>query len=209
MGETPGDRDRLDERGGGLACPVRLADRHRRRADRDGVPPAGRRPPACSSAVDFTALMPAEIWTESSAGGLRTVVGRDGPGLVRTGAGRRDPALAGRRAHRRRQDRLPPRRAVRPGLPLFARTSWSCTCSTSRRGSRSPSSPRPRSTGRGSRTPAPSASSPTANTASPCCATLAREMSRRATELKRAGVTRLVDLRAGRARRGHAAASSR
>jgi DNA segregation ATPase FtsK/SpoIIIE, S-DNA-T family len=76
VGETPGG-GQLDKSGGGLACPVRLDE-----APADGLIETVSRPLAAAarthSAVGFAALMPTEIWTESSAPGLRTIIGRDG-----------------------------------------------------------------------------------------------------------------------------------
>jgi hypothetical protein len=76
MSEPPGP-DSLDARGGGLASPVSLDD-----PPAEGLIETVCRPLASAArtqhAVDFQGLMPAAIWTESSAGGLRTVIGRDG-----------------------------------------------------------------------------------------------------------------------------------
>jgi len=74
--EPPG-RDGFSADGGGLAAPVRL----------DGGPVDGLAEEVshrlaatvrASTALDFAALLPETIWQESSIAGLRTVVGREG-----------------------------------------------------------------------------------------------------------------------------------
>jgi hypothetical protein len=76
VSEPPG-RARFDHAGEGLPAPLTL--------DSGPTPElvahvCGRLARAAKTlaAVDFAALMPADIWQESSATGLRTVVGRDG-----------------------------------------------------------------------------------------------------------------------------------
>nr|WP_203902869.1 FtsK/SpoIIIE domain-containing protein [Virgisporangium aliadipatigenens] len=76
MSEPPGP-ERLSTRGSGFATAVRLSA-----GPVDGLIETVCGPLASaawvSSSVDFAALLPAEIWSHSSASGLRTTVGRDG-----------------------------------------------------------------------------------------------------------------------------------
>ncbi|MEU6021125.1 FtsK/SpoIIIE domain-containing protein [Micromonospora sp. NPDC047134] len=187
---------RFSDDGTGLAVPMRL----------DGGPPDDLVEAVCrrlakaarvQASTDFAALMPAEIWQESSVGGLRTVVGREGRAecvlalddatphwLVggRTGSGKTVfllDVLYGL-ASRYSPDEL--------GLylldfkegvsfaeftPTAVDPSWI---------------PHARTVGIESDREYGLA----------VLRTLSREMTRRATELKRAGVTKLADLRAGR-----------
>ncbi|KAB1156363.1 cell division protein FtsK [Micromonospora sp. AMSO12t] len=187
---------RFSADGTGLAVPMRL----------DGGPSDDLVEAVCrrlakaarvQASTDFTALMPAEMWQESSVGGLRTVVGREGRAecvlalddatphwLVggRTGSGKTVfllDVLYGL-ASRYSPDEL--------GLylldfkegvsfaeftPTAVDPSWI---------------PHARTVGIESDREYGLA----------VLRTLSREMTRRATELKRAGVTKLADLRAGR-----------
>jgi hypothetical protein len=76
MSEPP-TPEPLDERGGGLAVPVGLEP-----PPVEGLIETVCRPLASAArvqhAIDFAGLMPERIWTESSAGGLRTAIGRSG-----------------------------------------------------------------------------------------------------------------------------------
>lgn len=195
VSETPGP-NRLDPQGGGLTVPVRLAD-----GPVDGLIEAVCRPLASAArgqhSVDFAALMPAEIWTGTSSNGLRTTVGREGRAwcdlalddvtphwLVggRTGSGKTVfllDVLYGLAT------RYSPDELVLYLLDFKEGVSFAEFVPTPIDGSWIPHA---RTVGIESDREYGLA----------VLRELSREMSRRAVELKRAGVTRIVDLRAGR-----------
>jgi hypothetical protein len=195
MGETPGDGP-LDERGGGLACPVRLAD-----PPIDGLVEAVCHPLAAAarthSAVDFAGLMPSTIWTESSAAGLRTVVGREGRTWCELALDDATPhwLVAGRTGAGKTvflldvlyglASRYSPDELALYLLDFKEGISFAEFTPTEVDGSWIPHA---RTVGIESDREYGLA----------VLRTLSREMSRRAAELKRAGVTRLIDLRARR-----------
>jgi DNA segregation ATPase FtsK/SpoIIIE, S-DNA-T family len=195
VSESPGP-NRLDPQGGGLAVPVRLAD-----GPVDGLIEAVCRPLASAArvrhSVDFAALMPAETWTGSSSNGLRTTVGREGREwcelalddvtphwLVggRTGSGKTVfllDVLYGLAS------RYSPDELVLYLLDFKEGVSFAEFVPTPVDGSWIPHA---RTVGIESDREYGLA----------VLRELSREMSRRAVELKRGGVTRIVDLRAGR-----------
>ncbi|GAB3999252.1 hypothetical protein GCM10029992_27500 [Glycomyces albus] len=119
-----------------------------------------------ASTLSVSDLVPAELWTESSREGLSTVIGRDPGGDVTVSFDDTTPhwLIGGRTGGGKTVFLLD----VLYGLATrYSPRSWSCTSWTSRRASRSPSSPRARSTSRGFPTSEPSASSPIASTAWP------------------------------------------
>src|SRR6266536_529330 len=76
MSQPPGPHLLADD-GSGLPCPIRLD----KGPSEDLIVQVARKCAASATAAsrtDFAALMPAQIWQESSAHGLRSVVGRDG-----------------------------------------------------------------------------------------------------------------------------------
>jgi hypothetical protein len=195
LSEGPGF-DRLDAQGGGLACPVQLAD-----GPVEGLVEMVCRPLASAArvqhSVDFAALMPAEIWTGASSNGLSTTIGREGRAwrelalddvtphwLVggRTGSGKTVfllDVLYGLAS------RYSPDELVLYLLDFKEGVSFAEFTPTPIDGSWIPHA---RTVGIESDREYGLA----------VLRELAREMSRRAVELKRAGVTRIVDLRAGR-----------
>ncbi|GAA1036417.1 FtsK/SpoIIIE domain-containing protein [Virgisporangium ochraceum] len=195
VSETPADVP-LDRQGGGLACPVRLAD-----PPIDGLIEAVCHPLANAArthtAVDFTGLMPPKIWTESSASGLRTVVGREGRAWCELALDDATPhwLVAGRTGAGKTvflldvlyglTSRYSPDELALYLLDFKEGISFAEFTPTEVDGSWIPHA---RTVGIESDREYGLA----------VLRTLSREMSRRAAELKRAGVTRLVDLRANR-----------
>jgi S-DNA-T family DNA segregation ATPase FtsK/SpoIIIE len=195
MSEPPGPEP-VDDHRNGLAVPVRLDP-----GPVDGIIETVCRPLASAArvqhAVDFTALMPERIWTESSAAGLRTAIGRSGRQpfdlllddvtphwLVggRTGSGKTVfllDVLYGLAS------RYSPDELVLYLLDFKEGVSFADFTPTPLDGSWIPHA---RTVGIESDREYGLA----------VLRELAREMGRRAVELKRAGVTRIIDLRAGR-----------
>jgi len=195
VSDGPGP-DPLDARGGGLAAPVTLAA-----GPMDGLIETVCRPLASAArvqhSVDFAALMPSEIWTGTSSNGVRTTIGREGRTwcelalddltphwLVggRTGSGKTVfllDVLYGLAS------RYSPDELVLYLLDFKEGVSFAEFTPTPIDGSWIPHA---RTVGIESDREYGLA----------VLRELSREMSRRAVELKRAGVTRIVDLRAGR-----------
>lgn len=195
MSEPP-SAELLDEQGTGLAVPVQLDP-----GPADGLVEAVCRPLASAArvqhAIDFSALMPERIWQESSADGLRTAIGRTGRHSLdlalddvtphwlvggRTGSGKTVfllDVLYGLAS------RYSPDELVLYLLDFKEGVSFADFTPTPLDGSWIPHA---RTVGIESDREYGLA----------VLRELTREMARRAVELKRAGVTRIVDLRAGR-----------
>jgi hypothetical protein len=195
VSEPPG-ADRFDDNSGGLAIDVDLDSAPVDRLIERVCQPISTAARAQHS-IGFGALMPDEVWKESSANGLRTVVGRDGREwcelalddvtphwLVggRTGSGKTIfllDVLYGLAS------RYSPDELVMYLLDFKEGVSFTEFTPTALDGSWIPHA---RTVGVESDREYGLA----------VLRELSREMGRRATELKRAGVTRIVDLRAGR-----------
>ena len=195
MSETP-EREQLDAQSGGLACPIHLAT-----GPVDGLIEAICRPLATAArvqhSVDFSALMPKEIWTESSAGGLRVTIGREGRGWCELGLDDVTPHwLVGGRTGSGKTvflldvlyglaSRYSPDELVMYLLDFKEGVSFADFTPTPIDGTWIPHA---RTVGIESDREYGMA----------VLRELSREMNRRAIELKKAGVTRIIDLRAGR-----------
>lgn len=195
MSETAGP-DRLDPRGGGLVAPVALDP-----GPADGLIETVVRPLASAAriqhAVDFAALMPEQIWTESSTSGLRTRIGREGRAWLELALDDATPHwLVGGRTGSGKTvflldvlyglvSRYSPDELVLYLLDFKEGVSFAEFTPTPIDGSWIPHA---RTVGIESDREYGLA----------VLRELAQEMYRRAVELKRAGVTRIADLRAGR-----------